>query len=825
MELDQRARDAYRLLMSVMAVAGLAACGDANDPPKLAQVGDQQVTVGETMRLPITATDANGDRLRFSVSGLPDGAEIAAVGRDTALLVWSPLITDTAPGGLRYDAAIEASDGQGVTSRLTLGIIVFPSFGTPSFSVPAGAVINLANQSSFSLPIVVKDDDSTDVTISMRESPNGARLVPDGRKSAWFSWEPSAAQREIGVHRAIFVADDGATRVEHVLSLILLNAEQQAGCEGSPPTIAHDPPGDRFNSNKISFAVQATDSQSKVQSVVVQWTRQDVSLSSGNITHGAFPLTRPASDGEAWVGELDVGSLTSSGALVHYYIVATDNDDTTGFACDLAARYPKTGYFSAAVYPNGASPSACVNDGAEPDDTTASAPTLGSTLATGRRLCPSDVDVIRLATTAGDQVQINIRWGAAQGALAARLMDGNGTTVAAGASATPGVMNIALEDAADAPLYLDLKPSLPGIRLSYTADIRVGVAPCNDDGAEPDSSVATAKTLSADTSVQQAICPGDADYFRFEVAEGSTYRLSLAFEHRAGDLDLELLGPDGQTVLARAASERSLEEIEQFASAGGTWYARVSGVGAASNGYFLSLSAGSENSCGRDTMSPNQSVATAKALFQDIYENLTVCAGAADWYRVDLNGDEDLAILTLTNTGGPIAIDVFSDPLASPIATATQDGEGFVEFQQTLTRGRYYYRVSVSGGDANYDLLQEIEDPPGPCQPDRFDANEPAAIGSGIQTRLRLCQANDVDVFQFDLAPFTNFSALTSHSQNDGTNLRLRGPGGGEVAAGGAYGDGTYLETTVEAGGVYTLEIKAASGTAPVSYDLAVFWN
>jgi hypothetical protein len=807
----------------LFAALATAACGDPNSAPALERIADVSVEVGATLRLPLRARDADGDRIRFTVSGLPGDVEVAALGRDEALLVWSPLITNTQPGGRRYDVDVSAADGEGGVSRQRFGVSVFPAFGTPSFVVPAGAVINLANESAFSMRIEVKDDDSTDVDILMREFPSGARLAPDGRKAAWFSWTPNEAQRQIGVHRAIFVADDGTTSVEHILTLILLNTEEQSGCEGTPPSVDHLPPADRFDATGIPIEVRADDQESKVQNVIVQWTTADVS-EDGSPRLNTLQLQRSGDDGP-WTGQISPPGVNPAGVLVHYAIIATDNDDTTGFACDLTTRFPRTGFFSAAVHAPGAPPSACINDGAEPDDDVASAPTLGTSLLTGRRLCPNDRDLVRLDASVGDESRVAVRWNTLGGQLDARLVDAGGAVVAT-ATGESGAVTLQHTHTNADPVFLDLQAALPGTRLSYTAEITTGELPCEDDAAEPDDAPAEATPIEAGVTRSGTLCPGDRDVFRIDTQPGRTYRVSLAFEHRFGDLDLELLAGDGTTILQRAASTRSLEELEHVATAAGPLFARITGVGTATNGYYLSVTSIEGQSCPRDTMTPNQSPAAAKTLFEGVYENLVACADAPDWYVVDLNGGESLTVLALTDDPGSLELALYGDPTGAPVASASKDAFGFTELDETLARGRYFYRVSTSAGELVYDLLQEVREPAGPCQPDRFDGGgAPPELGDGVVTRLRLCTAGELDRFAVTLAPWQRVTILTSHPEDARTAVTLRDPAGGLVTSGVEVGGGTYVEQVVETGGLYTVEIRAEGGTAPVVYDLAVFRN
>jgi len=68
--------------------------GRVNRPPSLAPIGDRSVNVGQTARIALVASDADGDPLTLACSGLPGSAAFTDVGNGTGEIVWSP----SAPG-------------------------------------------------------------------------------------------------------------------------------------------------------------------------------------------------------------------------------------------------------------------------------------------------------------------------------------------------------------------------------------------------------------------------------------------------------------------------------------------------------------------------------------------------------------------------------------------------------------------------------------------------------------------------------------------------------------------------------------------------------
>lgn len=823
---------ASRAAARLALVLALVACGEDNGPPSLSLLSDRQVQIGQTLVVPLTANDPDDDRLTFKVDGLPDSAVVDPRAKNEAVLVWSPLITDTQPGGRRYEVEVTASDSNGGRATQTFAIVVYPAFGVPEFVLPAGLVLNLASSDALELPIEVKDDDSLDVVLELVEGPDGARFQTTERKTGFFYWRPDDEQRKVAVHRAIFRAtDDTNPPVTHTLTIVLLNAERQSGCEGTPPTLTHGPAADT-NGSTLRLTATATDAQSQVQSLTVFWTRGPM---TGQMT--AAPMRRVAEGSTEWSLDLDVGAPDASGTLIHYHLVATDNDDPQGLDCDLSARLPRAGAFTAAVYPFNTPTSTCLDDELEPDDALALAPLLPPGLYAGRRLCGPNADLVAVDAAPGNTLTATLTFARDQGTPTFELIDDSQdvltTAIASGASDGRLALRYELAPTDDRQLFFRISADT-ATRLSYTLEFAVGDAACEDDTAEPDSTREQARPLPLDQSASRRLCGGDEDFFALTLTPGQEVKLSLAFDHRYGDLDLELLDAAGN-LISRSASERSLEEITHRPTAS-VAYARVYGVANASNDYVLTLSRSTSIACPSDGLGDNTSHPNAAVLFQGIYEGFKSCPDAPDWFAVDLNDNERLDVLILTDEG-KARLEAYRDPTGAPIAVGEPDAEGFSELSLTANGQpeRLYYRVVATEpptGDGvptvTYALLQDVVDPPGACLPDRKEPNaigSPAALSEGIHTWLRHCGNGDTDVFRLTIPAFTTLVAITGHASPGYGDLELRDASGGLVLEEVDLGEGAYLEVLLEQPGDYTLYVKPFEVAGTLGYDLAIFFD
>jgi hypothetical protein len=69
--------------------------GDVNRPPLLSPIGNRLVVVGQTARIALTASDADGDALRLECSGLPGDARFTDLGDGTGEIAWTPAMEAT----------------------------------------------------------------------------------------------------------------------------------------------------------------------------------------------------------------------------------------------------------------------------------------------------------------------------------------------------------------------------------------------------------------------------------------------------------------------------------------------------------------------------------------------------------------------------------------------------------------------------------------------------------------------------------------------------------------------------------------------------------
>jgi hypothetical protein len=381
--------------------------------------------------------------------------------------------------------------------------------------------------------------------------------------------------------------DESHAPVTHILTLVLLNAEKQSGCDGVPPMIAHTPRPDTVLAGaggQLEMVADVTDAQSQVQSATLHWTRADATDPAHPPTFAATSLTRASATSTVWRAEVDVGAIPPEGTLVSYYLAATDNDDPTGIACDLTTRVPKVGTFTLALYPAGSPATLCIDDPVEDDDSLATAPRITPNHYAGRRLCGPEEDYMKVNADAGTTIAAGVTWDVLQGEVSLALVDESHAVLATGAVTEPGHVSLRYDQTSEQAVFLVAAATLPGTRVSYALDLAVDSAHCEDAPDEPGASSEGASDLALGGAREGTICPADADVFRVQATAGKTYVYRLTFDQRYGDLDFELRAADGTTVLGTAASERSVEELTHAATATGPLFLRVYGAAGGAGG-------------------------------------------------------------------------------------------------------------------------------------------------------------------------------------------------------------------------------------------------
>ena len=607
----------------------MGACGgdDAEGgPPVIDPLSDKGAEVDSEFTLEITATDPDGDPIKFGfasdIDNIGTRADLRTAG-NKAVFRWTPIAADI--GLHAFD--FTASDGNG-TDRETITIDVRPaasSSNAPVFRKPlgTGTTLDLTQKKCLDVEIVVEDSDSPGVTITQGDPViAGATLDQDSGLTGSWSWCPSKEQIAENDRYVIkLAADDGDNPTTIKNYLIVLRRAFQPGCAGEGPVISHTSPGDVSTIDPIIIEAHVTDDIAIKYEPLLYYSTKTPAEPPDLAEMNQLTMEQVSGDMKDGMWSVAIPNPvatqpTGSSATLHYLIVAQDDDDAAG-DCDHLSQSPATGTHSMKVTnPNGVGPVTCTDDSWEPNDTLAEASVLaglppGET--SGLVSCPSptsgaDEDWYPVDLFAGEGTITASLDGGNTTDLDLALVDGQGNVLALSDSLSSSEI---LEACVPTGTYYLRVFSWEGgenpYSLSYVFDLgSCQTQTCDDDSNENDDNATQARSVDLNTppykSDTNAICAGDEDWFEVLMFQGETLRATLTFDQATPAEDLDLILYKGSTNLTPCDEEQFLgcdvnngqsansnETLNWSITESDTYYVVVRGFGNSENLYDICL--------------------------------------------------------------------------------------------------------------------------------------------------------------------------------------------------------------------------------------------
>ena len=811
---------------------GLGADGTA---PRLDPIKNPYVLVGEKLSFVISATDPEGGDLTFKIDERPPAAQFIALDDgQSALFTWIPEVTDAEAGGKPHEVEFFVLDEDGLWDSAVVIITVMPQ-AAAQFLNPPGYVLDLAEENTIEFLVQVKDDSATQVDIAISDGPEGAYIEQSDHKSAYFFWRPTPEQISLKLFwyirfQATGYAPDHARpgqedqlyQITYDVAIVITHPDY-AGCPGSPPVIEHKILGDQHppsGATGYPVKVEVLETDSSVQKAEVHW-----SVNPGADEENYAVLVLSASDGSNFQGSLPLVS-GGSGKLLNYYLVVADNDDFGGPTCDHQVRVPKEGHYTTAVYPLGAD-SECLEDGYEQNDSFASAHFLMDAGAySNLRICNDDSDFFGFIAE-GSGMNVTVQAFGHGEDLVWQAQDGMGNPVDGLQSGSKSI-SVPGEKLAGSVLLVALW-SGSGNAITYDLTVAPITSECTPDSLEPNQSTATAELIGEGLFEDLSICAGDEDFYRLEVPGGTYLSARITHAASAGDLDLYLLGNDGESVIDAALTSSQEETVEANISIGGTHYLKVVGFQGATNSYHLSVDFEKQvDSCQEDTFAPNQYADEAVMVPPSTYKQLAACPGKEDWFAIGLNGNETLAVTVTPGNGLQILLE---GPAGTTLCNGQNQG-GSTGFSCGIPEaGDYRFKVANNGTTAlSYDLEVAVTPPPGPCPDDRFESNDQVAAGAKIvnttTTWLTSCGL-DYDWFSFQgYSQDVVFVGIVFEQWAGDLQLTLFDASGtSALATSYSAAQKPYVEATLPATGEYNILVEGTDSSGNIPYNLLIWVN
>ncbi|HOX43176.1 MAG TPA: hypothetical protein PK668_06245 [Myxococcota bacterium] len=274
----------------------------------------------------------------------------------------------------------------------------------------------------------------------------------------------------------------------------------------------------------------------------------------------------------------------------------TSRDCDPGLVCNPQTRQctsPPPACLSNADCPTGSQcdpgSGACVSaecrpDGLEPNDF----PESAAPLATGRHerlnLCPGDRDFYALGLVRGDRVQVIATTDfLSSDSFQLVLLDPTASEVL-----QEGSLLLDHVVAGTGTHLVRVQTLDPQASYALLVTVTRGV-PCDDDAREPDDSALQARPIAPGSYPGLALCPQDEDWYSLERPLGARLLARLSYPALQGDLDLDLVAGDGQTLVMRSATAGDTEVVYAEGGPGTRYYLRVYAEGSNQNRYQLDV--------------------------------------------------------------------------------------------------------------------------------------------------------------------------------------------------------------------------------------------
>lgn len=702
--------------------------------------------VGDAVTITVLARDDDGDALTFDYESRTEN-ELSTLSTaqwfptpTMATFTWTPDSADvTGESPLELIFVVKDARGGYVDRKVAVNIV--PGNGSPQFESSANELYKNCCEKALRVPVKVRDDDSTEVSITMKNAPTGAQFTKVDGKSGEFTWKPNETQAEQRVHGVTFVADDGQNpAVEQKVTIII--PPKNLGGSGVDPT---DPNADLCVGEAAikhtslgpqrgvapEFSVNATLTPMVAQrydQYIIFWSQYD-------------PIANPETLVYSEEMTLDTSSNVISGAIpnqalreeadqtIYYKICLIDTqaaeDDPTSLICSPTAT---DFYYSFNLYLD---PQATCKDDAL-DETSA----MNDDFDSAQEVSKSKWDAYKLCSSSPDYHSVRVRPGATVKALVSypqgsdfelKVFDSAQQEVTAGIekSDCTGLTTIELKadgSSAGETYYVRVE----GDEISYhMRSVEVeGGAGCKDEANEPNDSPSMATALPTDGTVLTTpeLCPTgeDIDIYAFDLQAGEKIDINMTFATANSNLmDMTLFSPSERDAVSPSSTGSAFtfafnttdEPLSFEARQCGTHYLLVfsaDGLGVAP--YTLDATK-SVSSCMDDDMfagmcNHSQDAAAFFSWNQSI-DGLKLCPKGQDWLKHRGGAAEILAEVKVTQgSRDDVQLELY-DAQGAELASATRDGDDALSLSYTFADDElYYFRVVSSGSEpVSYDLF------------------------------------------------------------------------------------------------------------------------
>jgi hypothetical protein len=653
-----------------------------NRPPTLQKIGDKVVVAGQTLEIVLRAEDPDNDPLTYSMFGqVPLGASFD---KESHKFTWTPKADRI--GECAYVTFV-VSDGTDFDRETVQICVTDQATPHPPEFVPVASQYPVVGE-TFKLQLEATDPDGDALTYEFAGAyPNGASL--DAASGA-FTWTPTAADLGPPI-RISFRVTDGALAA----TLEILFFVQSGGtAAGRPPAFDPVAPQQAQVGQPLTFTVSARDPDG--DPLTYSMRPGGPATATFSAPARQFSWTPASADaGRSFEVTFEVSDGTHNAFLT--VDIAVGEVGGGGGTCQADRFEP--------------------ND--EPDAATALTPGVHASLSLCDAAAPDrrDVDWYRIAAGAGETLTVDIRFAHNKGDIDAQLFRPGLQDPVVIAESSNDDERVEYAAPASENLLLAVYGYTGGAAISfangYDLEVRVTQAStgCIDDEYEQNDTEATAATLAlaglAAGIDNLRVCPGDRDWYRFDLSCGQRFELLVTFRHADGDLDAYLFAPgvaDAVAVGNGTADDETL--LLPSAPVSGTYLLAVEGYPrqTATNRYGLLATVSPAAACTEDPREPNDTMAQASPLQGDqALRGMALCCGP-DWFRLDLQAGEAVAAEARV-LSGDLTLRLLAADGTTVLASSTSSGATrSIESAPAAAAGTVYLQVVPVTRPATYEL-------------------------------------------------------------------------------------------------------------------------
>jgi Putative Ig domain/Bacterial Ig domain/FlgD Ig-like domain len=207
--------------------------GGGNQAPNVSVTPSVSVNEGANLTLTVTATDANGDHVTLSASGMPSGATFVDNGNNTGTLSWTPGFSQSGT----YTITFTGNDGHGGVDTATSVVTVVNVSGggnvSPDVTAPGSRTVSEGSFLTFT--VSASDANGDDVTLTATGLPSGATFVDNDNNTGTFRWTPGSSQS--GTYAVVFTGNDGHGGIDAATTVITVLDSGSGGSGNATATI------------------------------------------------------------------------------------------------------------------------------------------------------------------------------------------------------------------------------------------------------------------------------------------------------------------------------------------------------------------------------------------------------------------------------------------------------------------------------------------------------------------------------------------------------------------------------------------------------------